>query len=101
MKSFDEVFEQIKHYITEHELISDVACNTWISTMIPVRLDGQNAVFQVDTGFQQGILLNNYKTMLENVMTELMGLAIKGPKSVIAPTPMKIRDGRILHSSIR
>ena len=30
---------------------------------------------------------------------KLFGLAMSGPKSVIAPTPMKIRDGRILHSS--
>ena len=32
---------------------------------------------------------------------KLLGLAIKGPKSVIAPTPMKIREGRIAHSSKR
>ena len=32
-------------------------------------------------------------------MIKLLGLAISGPKSVIAPTPMKIRDGKILHSS--
>ena len=32
-------------------------------------------------------------------MIKLIGFAISGPKSVIAPTPMKIRDGRILHSS--
>ena len=30
---------------------------------------------------------------------KLLGLAISGPKSVIAPTPMKISDGRIAHSS--
>ena len=30
---------------------------------------------------------------------EIVGLAIRGPKSVMAPTPMKIRDGRIDHSS--
>ena len=30
---------------------------------------------------------------------KLFGFAISGPKSVIAPTPMKIRDGRIAHSS--
>ena len=47
MNSFDEVFEQVKRYITEHELISPVACDTWIETMIPVELDGQDAVFQV------------------------------------------------------
>ena len=32
---------------------------------------------------------------------KLLGLAISGPKSVIAPTPKKISDGRILHSSSR
>ena len=30
---------------------------------------------------------------------KLLGLAISGPKSVIAPTPKKISDGNILHSS--
>lgn len=85
MRSFDEVFEQIKHYITEHELISDVACNTWISTMVPVGLDGQNAVFQVDTSFQQGILLNNYKALLENVMKELMGFPVNLVVEVVVP----------------
>ncbi len=32
---------------------------------------------------------------------KLMGLAIRGRKSVSAPTPMKIRDGRMDHSSSR
>ena len=30
---------------------------------------------------------------------KLLGLAISGPKSVMAPTPMKIREGKIAHSS--
>ncbi len=30
---------------------------------------------------------------------KLLGLAIRGPKSVMAPTPIKIREGRIAHSS--
>ena len=30
---------------------------------------------------------------------KLFGFAMSGPKSVIAPTPRKIRDGRIDHSS--
>ena len=32
---------------------------------------------------------------------KLLGFAISGPKSVIAPTPRKISDGKILHSSRR
>ena len=30
---------------------------------------------------------------------KLFGFAISGPKSVNAPTPRKIKDGRIVHSS--
>ena len=30
---------------------------------------------------------------------KLIGLAIRGPKSVMAPTPMKMRQGKIDHSS--
>ena len=30
---------------------------------------------------------------------KLFGFAISGPKSVSAPTPRKIRDGNIVHSS--
>ena len=32
---------------------------------------------------------------------KLLGFAISGPKSVMAPTPMKIKDGKIAHSSKR
>ena len=51
-----------------------------------------------------GPLIANPKSFLLGAAAprrKLFGLAISGPKSVIAPTPMKIRDGRILHSSSR
>ena len=32
---------------------------------------------------------------------KLFGFAISGPKSVIAPTPRKMSDGKIVHSSSR
>lgn len=73
MNSFDEVFGQVKRYCTEHELISQVAMETWINTMIPVALDGNKAIFQVDTEFQQGIILNSYKKHLETALENIMG----------------------------
>ena len=85
MNSFDEVFAQVKSYITEHELISDVARDTWIETMSPVELDGQDAVFEVDTGFQQGIIQNNYKAMLEKVLEEVMGFPVNLVVHVVVP----------------
>lgn len=85
MNSFDEVFEQVKRYITEHELISDVARTTWIDTMIPVGLEGQDAVFQIDTVFQQGIIQNNYKAMLENVLENVMGFPLNLVVNVVVP----------------
>ena len=85
MNSFDEVFEQVKQYITDHELISPVACTTWINTLVPVGLEGQDAVFQVDTVFQQGIIMNNYKTMLENVLEAVMGFPLNLVVNVVVP----------------
>ena len=85
MNSFDEVFAQVKSYITEHELISDVARDTWIETMSPVELDGQDAVFEVDTGFQQGIIQNNYKKMLEEVLEKVMGFPVNLVVHVVVP----------------
>lgn len=91
MNTFDEVFEQVKRYIVEHEIISDVAITTWINTMIPVRLDGQNAVFRVKTEFQQGIIQTNYKAKLEKAFEEVMGfpihlmVAIEEPQTEAAP----------------
>ncbi|MBD5142803.1 MAG: chromosomal replication initiator protein DnaA [Oscillospiraceae bacterium] len=76
MNSFDEVFEQVKRYCAEHELISQVAMETWINTMVPVSLDGKKAVFQVDTEFQQGIILNSYKKHLKTALEDVTGFAI-------------------------
>ena len=77
MNSFHDVFEQAKRYCSEHELVSPVAMTTWINTMTPVSLDGQTAVFQVDTEFQQDIIMKNYKKSLETALTELMGFPVE------------------------
>ncbi len=76
MNSFDEVFEQVKRYIQENDMISGVALSTWIKTLKPVGLEGQDAVFEVDTLFQQGIVYNNYQTLLEEVLKEVMGFPV-------------------------
>ncbi len=73
MNSFDEVFAKVKRYCTEHELISDVAMKTWIDTMTPVGMEGNQAIFMVQTEFQQGVVLNHHKKVLETAMEQVMG----------------------------
>lgn len=76
MNSFDEVFNQVKKYCTEHDVITDVAMKTWIESMVPVGIEGSDAVFQVNTEFQQGVLLSNYKELLEDALEKTVGLKL-------------------------
>ncbi|MBR3628980.1 MAG: chromosomal replication initiator protein DnaA [Oscillospiraceae bacterium] len=76
MNSFDEVFEQVKKYMAENNIITEVVMTTWINTMVPVRLDGQDAVFKVDTDFQQGIIQTHYKAKIEKALEEVMGFPV-------------------------
>ena len=76
MNSFDEVFEQVKKYMAENNIITEVALTTWINTMIPVKLDGQDAIFQVDTEFQHGIIQAHYKEKIEKALEEVMGFPV-------------------------
>ena len=76
MNSFEEVFEQVKRYMTENGLVAEAAMTTWISSMVPVKLDGQDAIFQVDTDFQQGIIQTHYKAKIEKVLEEIMGFPV-------------------------
>lgn len=102
MNSFDEVFQQVKRYIAEQGLISDVAVTTWIDTMTPVGLEGQNAVFQVETEFQLGIINSNYKAKLEKIFEEVMGfpvnvvVRVQPPVKEEEPQPTHVPDSEEL-----
>ncbi len=76
MNSFDEVFNQVKKYCIEHDVITDVAMKTWIESMVPVGIEGGDAVFQVNTEFQQGVLMSNYKELLEDALEKTVGLKL-------------------------
>ncbi|MBE6849218.1 MAG: chromosomal replication initiator protein DnaA [Ruminococcus sp.] len=98
MNSFDEVFQQVKQYCSEHEMISDVAMKTWIDAMTPVGIDGKDAVFQVQTEFQQGVLLTTYKAVLENALEHVMGFPLRlvvnfnNPEENRAPDSVDLPD---------
>ncbi|MDE6086958.1 MAG: chromosomal replication initiator protein DnaA [Oscillospiraceae bacterium] len=87
MNSLQEVFEQVKSYCAEHELIARVAMETWINTMIPVNLDGNQATFEVDTEFQQGIILSNYRKFLETALQDIMGFPVSVTVNIRSKIP--------------
>jgi len=69
---------------------------------------GPSAPPMIDTAaaalsLNPSIIARKYALKIPNCaaapIRKLTGFAISGPKSVIAPTPIKIRDGKIDHSS--
>ena len=77
MNSFAEVFEQVKKYCIEVGNIGDVAINLWINTLIPVSLDGTKAVLQCNSEFQKGVVLNNFKSLLQEGFRNTLGFDVE------------------------
>jgi chromosomal replication initiation ATPase DnaA len=76
MNSFDEVFEQVKQYLLVNGIVADVAFKTWITPLIPKELDGQDAIFEVETVFQQGVIFKNYKEKIEQALEAVTGIQL-------------------------
>ena len=53
MNSFEEVFENIKQYIRDNEIIPDIAIKTWLEPLKTRSFDGKSAIFTVDSDFQK------------------------------------------------
>ena len=65
MNSFEEVFENVKKYCLENNKIPSIGLNTWIEPLKPVSFNGTDAVFKIQTGFQKGIVMSTYGTILK------------------------------------
>jgi chromosomal replication initiator protein len=89
MNSFDEVFEQVKQYLAEHEHLTEIVMNTWIKPLVPHKLDGNDAVFFVETNFQAGIINNKYKADLEKALEAVMGFPVNLVLEIASEEPAK------------
>ena len=70
MESLNDVWEQICAYCKTQ--ISEVAFNVWIKILSLTDLSGTEATLFVRTPFQRNIILENYKTLLENAFEEVL-----------------------------
>lgn len=57
MNSFTELFDNVKQYCLENNLIPAIGIKTWINPLTPLNFDGSDAVFSVKTEFQKNIVM--------------------------------------------
>lgn len=76
MNSFEDAFVVVLDFCrrkVEEGEITDVAYNTWIKTLTPVRLDGNVAVLNAASAFQGNCALKNYKDLLSRAFYSVLG----------------------------
>lgn len=73
----EEIFEKVKKYAVENQLIKEIGITTWIDPMKPVSFDGESAVFSVDTQLQKNVALKNYKAALEEAFLNVIGINVE------------------------
>lgn len=76
MNSFEDAFVGVLDFCrrkVEEGEITDVAYNTWIKTLTPVRLDGNVAVLNAASAFQGNCALKNYKDLLSRAFYSVLG----------------------------
>ncbi len=73
----DEIFNNVKNYCLENQLINSVGIDTWIKPMQPVSFDGESFVFSVSTDLQKKITIKHYKEALEKAFLNVIGLDVE------------------------
>lgn len=90
MNSFVEVFDKVQDYCKEKiekGELTDVAFKLWIKSLQPVRLDGNDACFNVQSDFQRNIIMKNYDKILREAFLQTLGFEVN-----IVITPIENND---------
>jgi len=74
MNSLESAWESISNYCQSR--VNVVAYNVWLSIIKPISIDGKAATLCVQNSFQKEIIENNYKKLLTEGFTEVMGLDV-------------------------
>lgn len=75
MDSFSEVWMNVCDYCKGE--ISEVAYNSWISTLSPVGLSDGQAVLCAKSPFQKNIVEENYRNLLSRAFEEVFGFPVQ------------------------
>ena len=91
MNSFDEVFEKVKIYCLENGKIPEIGIQTWINPLVPVKFEGTDAIFSVQTDFQKNIVMTTYDAVLKEAFLNVVGLNVNIVINVESDEPEKIK----------
>ena len=95
MKSFADVFDKVLEYCREkvsNGELTDVAYNTWIKTMTPVKLDENVAYFSVPSEFHSNCTTKNYGALLKEAFFSILGFEVDIKIEVSEDDPEKHSD---------
>ncbi|MBQ8435351.1 MAG: chromosomal replication initiator protein DnaA [Oscillospiraceae bacterium] len=96
MNSFEEAFNNVINYCREVGDIGETALKLWIKTIKPLKLEGNKAVFMVDSDFQRSVVMSNYSPLLKNGFKEVLGfdveIEIRIPDDSSASSPVNIDE---------
>lgn len=74
MESFEEVFENVKEYISDK--VSENSFRLWIKCLQPYRFEDNVAYFYVKTPFQREIIMKHHSKHIADGFREVMGVEI-------------------------
>lgn len=75
MESFKEVWELVREYCKTK--MSEVAFNTWINEIEPVRLENNEAIIFVRANFQRKIVNSMYSSLIAEAFENTIGFPVK------------------------
>lgn len=93
MNSFEEVYEAVKAYCSEHG-VGDLAIDIWLNKLEPARLEGSVAVFYCPSVFHKGIIMKNYNKILCEAFEQTVGFPVELKLVVTDDTPAEAEEIR-------
>lgn len=75
MLSFSDIWEKSVELLADQ--VSAVALNTWIKSLIPVKITTDRAVLQVQTAFQKEVIEGRYLELLKDSLTAVLGFEVE------------------------
>ncbi|MCC8135808.1 MAG: chromosomal replication initiator protein DnaA, partial [Ruminococcus sp.] len=74
----------------ENNKIPEIGVTTWIDAMKPVKLDGSDAVFTVQTEFQKNIVFSNFEAPLKEAFLNVLGFNVNLVINVESDEPAEV-----------
>ena len=75
MESLQEVWKEICNYCKTK--VSEAGFNAWLSELILQKIEDSEATLYIKTEFQKKIILENFKTVLEDAFLEVLKFPVK------------------------